>query len=118
LARTQMTALKQIQNLKTYQLSNHMILDPTTRRNLELNRTYRDNNFEGSLLWVLDHCCTPMGGRMLRDWLVHPLVNQGDIEQRLDAVTELIRSENLRSDLREQLDGIRDVERLSARVAT
>lgn len=118
LARTQMTALKQIQNLKTYRLSNHMMLDHSTRRNLELNRTYRENSFEGSLLWVLDHCCTPMGGRMLRDWLVHPLLNQSEIESRLDAVSELMLSDSLRSDLREQLDGIRDVERLSARVAT
>lgn len=118
LGRTQMSALKQIQKLQTYQLSRYMILDPGTRRNLELTRTSRDNNFAGSLLWVLDGCATAMGGRMLRDWLVHPLLDREEIEQRLDAVSELFAQNDLRSELRHELDGIRDVERLSARIAT
>ncbi|HEY9839872.1 MAG TPA: DNA mismatch repair protein MutS, partial [Candidatus Obscuribacterales bacterium] len=118
LAQTQMSALKQIQHLSSYQLSRFMILDRSTRRNLELLRTYRENSFEGSLLWVLDQTRTAMGGRLLRDWLNHPLIAQPAIEDRLDAIEELYDADSLRQDLRENLDKIRDLERLAARVAT
>lgn len=118
LAQTQMTALKQIQHLSSYQLSKYMVLDRSTRRNLELVKTYRENSFEGSLLWVLDQTCTAMGARLLRDWINHPLVMPADIQARLDAVSELFAADNLRADLREVLDQIRDLERLSARIAT
>lgn len=118
LAQTQMTALKQIQHLSSYQLSRFMILDRTTRRNLELLRTYRENTFEGSLLWVLDATRTAMGGRLMRDWLNHPLIAIPEIEERYDAVAELYAADHLREELRETLDKIRDLERLSARVAT
>lgn len=118
LAQTQMTALKQIQHLSCYQLTRFMILDRTTRRNLELLRTYRENSFEGSLLWVLDTTRTAMGGRLLRDWMNHPLIRPDEIEERLDAVSEFYAADELRADLRDSLDQIRDLERLAARVAT
>lgn len=118
LARTQMSALRQINALQVYQLNGLMLLDRSTRRNLELTATYRENSFAGSLLWVLDHCRTAMGGRMLRDWLSHPLLQRQPIEARLDAVEELAGQRSLRSQLREALDGVRDLERLAARVAT
>ncbi|MGV3524722.1 MAG: DNA mismatch repair protein MutS [Candidatus Sericytochromatia bacterium] len=117
LAQTQMSALQQITHLRSYQLASYMILDKTTRRNLELTQTYREQSFAGSLLWVLDQTRTAMGGRLLRDWLNHPLVRQHEIEARLDSVSELVLADALRSDLRESLDGIRDMERLAARVA-
>ncbi|PIQ28693.1 DNA mismatch repair protein MutS [bacterium (Candidatus Blackallbacteria) CG17_big_fil_post_rev_8_21_14_2_50_48_46] len=118
LSQTQMSALKQLQPPVSYLLSQFLVLDRSTRRNLELTQTYRENSFEGSLLWVLDQTRTAMGGRLLRDWLNHPLLDIPAIEARLDAVQELTEAGNLRFDLREQLDGIRDLERLSARVAT
>ena len=118
LAQTQMSALKQIQSLQSYQISQFMLLDKTTRRNLELTSTYRESTYEGSLLWVLDHTRTAMGGRLLRDWMVHPLLDATAINGRLDAVAELHGDSLLREELRDALDGIRDIERLSARVAT
>lgn len=118
LAHTQMSALKQIQSLRSYQISQFMLLDKTTRRNLELTTTYRENTYEGCLLWVLDCTRTAMGGRLLRDWMVHPLLDADAIDARLDAVGELHSESILREELRDALDGIRDVERLSARVAT
>lgn len=118
LSHTQMSALGQIQSLRSYQLSQFMILDKTTRRNLELSETYRDGQFRGSLLWVLDKTATAMGGRLLRDWLIHPLLDLAAIQSRQNAVAELIASDSLREDLRLALDGIRDVERLAARIAT
>lgn len=118
LAHTQMSALKQIQSLRSYQISQFMLLDKTTRRNLELTTTYRENTYEGCLLWVLDATRTAMGGRLLRDWMVHPLLDASAIDARLDAVGELHAESILREELREALDGIRDVERLAARVAT
>ncbi|MBT9546858.1 MAG: DNA mismatch repair protein MutS [Candidatus Sericytochromatia bacterium] len=118
LSQTQMSALKQLQPPVTYLLSHLLVLDRSTRRNLELTQTYRENSFAGSLLWVLDQTRTAMGGRLLRNWLNHPLLDRPAIEARLDAVQALMMEPNLRFDLREQLDGIRDLERLSARVAT
>jgi DNA mismatch repair protein MutS len=118
LSQTQMSALKQLQPPVTYLLSHLLVLDRSTRRNLELTQTYRENSFAGSLLWVLDQTRTAMGGRLLRNWLNHPLLDRLAIEARLDAVQALMMEPNLRFDLREQLDGIRDLERLSARVAT
>lgn len=118
LAQTQMTALKQIQHLSSYQLTRFMILDRSTRRNLELLRTSRENTFSGSLLWVLDQTRTAMGARLLRDWINHPLLSINEIEGRLEAVSELYDAHELRQELRETLDDIRDLERLAARVAT
>ncbi len=118
LAQTQMSALKQIQRLQSYQISQFMLLDKTTRRNLELTSTYRESSYEGSLLWVLDQTRTAMGGRLLRDWMTHPLLAAQAIESRLNAVEELFADALLREEIRDALDGIRDMERLAARVAT
>lgn len=118
LSQTQMSALKQIQRLQSYQISQFMLLDKTTRRNLELTSTYRESSYEGSLLWVLDQTRTAMGGRLLRDWMTHPLLSATAIAERLNAVEELFRDALLREEIRDALDGIRDMERLAARVAT
>ena len=118
LGQTQMSALAQIQEIKSYQLSRYMLLDRTTRRNLELVQTQREQAFEGSLLWVLDHCATAMGSRMIRDWLNHPLLDLNRIHQRHDAVAELLEAGGLKEEIQSTLDRIRDVERLAARVAT
>ncbi len=89
-----------------------------TRRSLELTRTLRDARREGSLLQAIDRTCTPMGARLLADWLTSPLTNIGLIVDRHEAVAEMVRDSTLRADLRSALDGSNDLERLAARVGT
>ncbi len=109
-------ALAHLRSLQTYSLAQYMLLDPTTRRNLELTHTLRDGRTEGSLLGTLDHTHTAMGRRLLRRWLGQPLLDLDAIQARLDAVEELVKSALLRADLRTVLDGIHDLERLIGRV--
>ncbi|HET7615296.1 MAG TPA: DNA mismatch repair protein MutS [Gemmatimonadaceae bacterium] len=91
-------------------------LDEMTRRNLELTESLRGGETPGTLLGVLDRTLTPMGSRLLRQWILAPLVDRAAIEDRLDAVASL--SDNLlRSALREALDGVRDIERLAGKAA-
>jgi DNA mismatch repair protein MutS len=94
-----------------------MPLDEMTRRNLELVESLRGGELAGTLLSVLDRTTTPMGQRLLRQWLLAPLLERQAIEQRLDAVTALVRDPVGRSRLRDALDGVRDVERLASKAA-
>jgi DNA mismatch repair protein MutS len=94
-----------------------MPLDEMTRRNLELVESLRGGDLSGTLLSVLDRTITPMGQRMLRQWLLAPLLERAAIEQRLDAVTVLVRDPVGRGALRGALDGVRDVERLASKAA-
>ena len=94
-----------------------MPLDEMTRRNLELVESLRGGDVAGTLLSVLDRTTTPMGQRLLRQWLLAPLLERDVIERRLDAVTVLVRDPVGRTALREALDGVRDVERLASKAA-
>ena len=94
-----------------------MPLDEMTRRNLELVDSLRGTDAEGTLLAVLDRTTTPMGARLLRQWLLAPLVNRAAIEARLDAVAALLADASARGALRDALDGVRDVERLGGKAA-
>lgn len=94
-----------------------MPLDEMTRRNLELVESLRGGEQAGTLLSVLDRTTTPMGQRLLRQWLLAPLLERDAIERRLDAVTVLVRDPVGRSSLRDALDGVRDVERLASKAA-
>ncbi len=94
-----------------------MPLDEMTRRNLELVESLRGGELAGTLLSVLDRTATPMGQRLLRQWLLAPLMQREAIEQRLDAVTVLVRDPVGRTSLREALDGVRDIERLASKAA-
>ncbi|MEX2110412.1 MAG: DNA mismatch repair protein MutS [Gemmatimonadaceae bacterium] len=94
-----------------------MPLDEMTRRNLELVESMRGADTSGTLLSVLDKTLTPMGARMLRQWLLAPLVDRARIEARLDAV-DALGDTLIRSALREALDGVRDIERLGGKAAT
>ena len=94
-----------------------MPLDEMTRRNLELVDSLRGADAEGTLLAVLDRTTTPMGARLLRQWLLAPLVKRPAIEARLDAVDALLADASARSALRDALDGVRDVERLGGKAA-
>ena len=94
-----------------------MIVDPFTHRNLELTETIRSKNKRGSLLWLLDKTKTSMGGRLLKKAIEQPLLKKRAINERLSAVDELKNDYCLRSELRAQLGGIYDIERLLARIS-
>lgn len=99
-----------------YSASEFMRLDYTAVRNLELCETMRTKSKKGSLLWVLDHTKTAMGKRMLRSWVEQPLIKFLDINERQNAVEELVDDTVMRGELFEYMSGIRDIERLLARV--
>ena len=114
---TQKRFLSHINKIKVYNLSEAMVLDLTTRRNLELTETIRNKSKKGSLLWVLDKTATSMGGRMLRKWIEAPLLNIDEINRRLDAV-ELLKLDLIaRKDIKESLRSIYDIERLAAKIS-
>lgn len=114
---TQKRDLSHINRLKFVQERNYMYLDINTRLNLEITESLSERKRFGSLLWVLDKTLTPMGARMLRSFLEHPLQNCEEINLRLDAVEELERDNISRTDLMESLKYIGDIERLCAKVA-
>lgn len=114
---TQKTTLDHFTHLYPYLTSKYMLLDSSTRRNLELTETLREKQKRGSLLWVLDKTKTAMGARMLRQYLEQPLIDKEQIEQRLDCVEQLCRRAMLRDELREYLNPIYDMERLLGKVS-
>jgi DNA mismatch repair protein MutS len=118
LRETQKTTLPHITRLVPYRRGDTMALDEMTRRSLELVRTLREGKREGSLLSVIDCTVTPMGARLLSEWLTSPLTSPDLITERVDAVEELKDQSVLRSDLRAMLSQSYDVERLAARVGT
>ncbi len=117
LKRTHKSGLEQLRGLRTYSRSQFMVVDATSRRNLELLASLRDGSSRNTLLWVLDDTLTPMGARLLRRWITAPLLDRLAIEQRLDLVQVLHEEAALRARLREQLKQIRDLERLVSRAA-
>lgn len=117
LSETQKRSLGQLTQISTYEPEHYMILDPFTRRNLELVETVRERSKKGSLLWLLDRTETSMGARMLRRWIDKPLLQKGKINERLEAVDTLYNQFILREDLRAELKDIYDLERLVGRIA-
>jgi DNA mismatch repair protein MutS len=93
----------------------HMLLDAATLKNLEISGNMRSGELQGSLLWVIDETCTPMGGRLLRQWLLNPLLDPKEIEKRQNAVAELIEDSGRLSKIKGLLKGIYDIERLSSK---
>ena len=102
----------------TYQLSEFLVLDQQTRRNLELIQTVRDGTFQGSLLWALDRTHTAMGSRVLRRWLLQPLLSPDQITQRQITIAELVDNGHLRTQLQEILRDVYDLERLAGRAGS
>jgi DNA mismatch repair protein MutS len=117
LVKTQKNEMLHIKSITPYRTHDYLILDGTTRRNLELTRSIRDGSKYGTLLDVVDYTRTAMGGRLLRQWIEQPLVSKNDIEQRLDAVEELVYNVTIRSELQTHLHRIYDLERLIGRLA-
>ncbi len=107
-----------LQRLRTYTVTDYLIVDNQTRRNLEITQTVRDGTFHGSLLWALDKTSTAMGGRALRRWLLQPLLDIKGIRARQDTIQELMENTPLRQDLRQLLRQIYDLERLTGRAGS
>ena len=116
LTQTQKSSIRQIRSLKPYVISEYMIIDSATRRNLELTETMLEKSKKGSLLWVLDKTKTAMGARMLRSFLEQPLTDKNKINTRLDAVEIFTKDLILREELREYLMPVYDLERLMGKI--
>ncbi len=116
LAETQKNGLEHISNLNYYEITDFMMIDASSRKNLELTETIREKSKKGALLSVLDETKTAMGARLLRKWLEQPLLNVVEIKKRLDAVEELKLQFMLREELRELLGAMRDFERIMGRI--
>ena len=110
------SAIPHIREIRVYQHSEHLALDPATRRNLEITATMSEGKKNGSLLGCLDRTATSMGARRLKQWLSYPLVGLEPIRRRLDAVEELLEQAGVREELVAQLRGISDLERLNGRI--
>lgn len=117
LTETQKTSLSHMSKLQPYISGNFMVIDSSSRRNLELVETLREKQKRGSLLWVLDKTKTAMGARTLRGYVEQPLIQKEEIERRLQAVEELNSQMITREELREYLSPVYDLERLIGRIS-
>jgi DNA mismatch repair protein MutS len=111
-------SLAHLSRLRPYRQDRFLFLDEVTRRGLELTRTLRDGERAGSLLSVLDRTVTPMGARLLQEWVVSPLAEHAAITGRLDAVSEFKEEHGLRAEIREVLSEAFDLQRLTSRIST
>jgi DNA mismatch repair protein MutS len=114
---TQKNTMEHMNKIIPYTTERYMVIDSSSRRNLELVETLREKQKRGSLLWVLDKTKTAMGARMLRSFVEQPLIDADAINERLDAVTELNMQAMLREEIREYLNPIYDLERLVSRIS-
>lgn len=110
-------SLGHVAGISTYSVDDHMRLDLATRRSLELTSSMMDGDRKRSLLGVLDCTVTPMGARLLRKWVEQPLLDRASIEARHDAVDRLVDAPMVRGDLRDGMARLKDLERLTSRVA-
>ncbi|MBQ7374421.1 MAG: DNA mismatch repair protein MutS, partial [Clostridia bacterium] len=112
---TQKIADAHTKEIKVYSKEEYLELDLNTRRNLELTESMRNKEKRGSLLWVLDKTRTSMGARLLRTWILRPLINPVGINNRQNAVSEILKNQRAQDELSELLSGVLDLERLVAR---
>ena len=113
---TQKNSLSNILTIHPYSIGKYMIIDSSTRRNLELVETLREKEKRGSLLWVLDKTKTAMGARLLRSYVEQPLIDKKEILKRQDLIASLNRQEMTSDELREYLNPVYDLERLITRI--
>lgn len=117
LKETQKTSLKHIGKIQKYQADNRVLMDKATQQSLEITQTMRARDREGSLLSVIDQTKTPMGARLLREWIVSPLRVSAEIKYRQIGVKELSENSPLRRELRDILGNIYDIERISTKIS-
>ena len=115
---TQLEEMPPLDEPEFYKKSEYLLIDDSTKRNLELLKTIRGGSEEGTLFWVLDETMTAMGARLLKFWISNPLIKLKEIEIRLDGVEEFKSKSRLKSDLRAVLKEISDIERLIGRIST
>lgn len=113
----QKASLGHIRRIYAFENSHFMMLDASTKRNLELTASLQQGGTEGTLISILDETQTAMGARELRKWIMRPLKNLRDIRRRLDAVEALFRAHEIRNSLRDELEQIGDLERLISRIS-
>lgn len=118
LMETQRSRLGHISRIRRYSPGDYISLDPATKRNLEIVASAQEGTRFGSLVNVMDRTSTPMGGRLLKKWMVHPLKSRDQIEKRLAAVQALYDQPSVSSELEKELKMSSDLERIIARVAT
>jgi len=114
---TQKGAMSNMKRLRPFEPSDTMMLDPATKRNLELTSSMTEGGTDGTLISILDETCTAMGGRLLRRRVHSPRRDLSEIKRRLNAVEVLVKQSSLRNDLREELQHMGDLERLISRIA-
>ncbi len=115
---TQKTNLEHIKKIYNYDYTDYIILDPSTKRNLEITSSIAEGGREGTLISILDKTETAMGGRLLKKWVSRPLKKLEQIEKRLEAVDDLFQNRKEREALLEDLKSIADLERLLSKVST
>ena len=115
---TQKSKLEHIKKIYKYNYTDYIILDPSTKRNLEITASISEGGREGTLISILDRTQTPMGGRLLKKWVSRPLKRKEQIEKRLNAVMDFFDNKGLRKSVIENLKSIADLERLLSKVAT
>jgi DNA mismatch repair protein MutS len=118
LQETQKANLSHLKKISVYNPTDYMILDPATKRNLEILASMSDGSRSGSLISILDKTKTSMGGRLLKKWVSLPLLKLEQIHNRLEAVDELYQNENLRNQIGEELKQIGDLERIISKICT
>ncbi len=118
LQETEASTLQLFQQITTYNLEDYMILDASTRRNLELTETIRQSSEQGSLLSVIDNTVSPMGKRIIRQWLQKPLIDNIAIQKRYDVVDFFVQHGLIRAEIKTHLRHIADLERLINRIIT
>jgi DNA mismatch repair protein MutS len=117
LQETQKGTVSHIQRISPYRIREYLVLDESTRRNLELTATLAEGKRKGSLLGLMDRTVTAMGGRKLKQWINYPLVHVEKIKERQDVVEEFIQNPGKRSEIISLLEGIYDLERLNGRIS-
>ncbi len=105
------------ERIETYELSEYMILDSATRKNLELTETLREKNKYGSLLWAIDKTKTNMGARLLKNWVCQPLKDVKSILERQNSISELVEDVETRKNIVDSLEKVYDIQRLATRMS-
>ncbi len=118
LLETQKSNLPHLTKISVYNASEYMVLDNSTKRNLEITLSLHEGSREGTLISILDKTETAMGGRLLKKWISAPLKKLESIEKRLESVDALFKNKNVRKNLQGQLKEIGDLERLISKVCT
>ena len=109
--------IPKFERIETYELSEYMILDSATRKNLELVETLREKNKFGSLLWAVDKTKTNMGARLLKNWICQPLKDINQILARQNSISEFVEKTSIRKSFIENLERVYDIQRLSTRMS-